>query len=391
MLEIKNLSKRFGNQQVLDHISLKIEKGKVIAVIGPSGTGKSTLLRCINVLERPEEGTIQLDDQMFDYEKLSKADIQVLRTRTSMVFQNSNLYRNKTALENITTPLTLVKKMPKEEADKIALDLLEKVGVLEKKDAYPETLSGGEKQRVGIARALAVNPDIILFDEPTSALDPEWVLEVLEVIRDLAKQHFTMIIVTHEMQFAKEVASRVIFMEKGVVVEEGTPEEVLENPKNSRTRAFLRLEKRKEDFKIVHSMNYEEMIPMFIEAGLEMEPNEKRPSGLLECYELIDNNTGKRVGGASLVYTCDEYVIKTVAIEKAYQGKGLGTDLVKTIMQDAKERGAKRIYLNAKVPEFYKTLGFTIVSHDEAPDISTCHLCHRYHNGCDSEIMMKDL
>lgn len=391
MLEIKNLSKSFGNQQVLDHISLKIEKGKVIAVIGPSGTGKSTLLRCINVLERPEEGTIQLDDQIFDYEKLSKADIQVLRTRTSMVFQNSNLYRNKTALENITTPLTLVKKMPKEEADKIALDLLEKVGVLEKKDAYPETLSGGEKQRVGIARALAVNPDIILFDEPTSALDPEWVLEVLEVIRDLAKQHFTMIIVTHEMQFAKEVASRVIFMEKGVVVEEGTPEEVLENPKNSRTRAFLRLEKRKEDFKIVHSMNYEEMIPMFIEAGLEMEPNEKRPSGLLECYELIDNNTGKRVGGASLVYTCDEYVIKTVAIEKAYQGKGLGTDLVKTIMQDAKERGAKRIYLNAKVPEFYKTLGFTIVSHDEAPDISTCHLCHRYHNGCDSEIMMKDL
>ena len=143
MLEIKNLSKRFGNQQVLDHISLKIEKGKVIAVIGPSGTGKSTLLRCINVLERPEEGTIQLDDQIFDYEKLSKADIQVLRTRTSMVFQNSNLYRNKTALENITTPLTLVKKMPKEEADKIALDLLEKVGVLEKKDAYPETLSGG--------------------------------------------------------------------------------------------------------------------------------------------------------------------------------------------------------------------------------------------------------
>ena len=159
MLEIKNLSKSFGNQQVLDHISLKIEKGKVIAVIGPSGTGKSTLLRCINVLERPEEGTIQLDDQIFDYEKLSKADIQVLRTRTS------NLYRNKTALENITTPLTLVKKMPKEEADKIALDLLEKVGVLEKKDAYPETLSGGEKQRVGIARALAVNPDIILFDD----------------------------------------------------------------------------------------------------------------------------------------------------------------------------------------------------------------------------------
>ena len=181
MLEIKNLSKSFGNQQVLDHISLKIEKGKVIAVIGPSGTGKSTLLRCINVLERPEEGTIQLDDQIFDYEKLSKADIQVLRTRTSMVFQNSNLYRNKTALENITTPLTLVKKMPKEEADKIALDLLEKVGELEKKDAYPETLSGGEKQRVGIARALAVNPDIILFDDLITSFCVFWKTRRLSV------------------------------------------------------------------------------------------------------------------------------------------------------------------------------------------------------------------
>lgn len=239
MLEIKNLSKRFGNQQVLDHISLKIEKGKVIAVIGPSGTGKSTLLRCINVLERPEKGTIQLDDQIFDYEKLSKADIQVLRTRTSMVFQNSNLYRNKTALENITTPLTLVKKMPKEEADKIALDLLEKVGVLEKKDAYPETLSGGEKQRVGIARALAVNPDIILFDEPTSALDPELVAGVLDVIKDLAKQHTTMLIVTHEMKFAKNVADEVVFMEGGHIVEMGLAQEVFENPKEERTRQFL--------------------------------------------------------------------------------------------------------------------------------------------------------
>ena len=224
MLEIKNLSKSFGNQQVLDHISLKIEKGKVIAVIGPSGTGKSTLLRCINVLERPEEGTIQLDDQIFDYEKLSKADIQVLRTRTSMVFQNSNLYRNKTALENITTPLTLVKKMPKEEADKIA---------------YPETLSGGEKQRVGIARALAVNPDIILFDEPTSALDPELVAGVLDVIKDLAKQHTTMLIVTHEMKFAKNVADEVVFMEGGHIVEMGLAHEVFENPKEERTRQFL--------------------------------------------------------------------------------------------------------------------------------------------------------
>ena len=239
MLEIRNLSKRFGNQRVLDKINLKIEKGKVFAVIGPSGTGKSTLLRCINVLERPEKGTIRLENQTFDFENLSKSDIQMLRTHTSMVFQNSNLYRNKTALENITTPLILVKKMAKEEAEKIGLELLKKVGVLEKKDAYPETMSGGEKQRVGIARALAVNPDIILFDEPTSALDPELVSGVLDVIKELAKQHTTMLIVTHEMKFAKNVADEVIFMENGHIVEQGPAKEVFEHPKEERTKQFL--------------------------------------------------------------------------------------------------------------------------------------------------------
>lgn len=239
MLEIRNLSKRFGNQRVLDKINLKIEKGKVFAVIGPSGTGKSTLLRCINVLERPEKGMIRLENQTFDFENLRKSDIQMLRTHTSMVFQNSNLYRNKTALENITTPLILVKKMAKEEAEKIGLELLKKVGVLEKKDAYPETLSGGEKQRVGIARALAVNPDIILFDEPTSALDPELVSGVLDVIKELAKQHTTMLIVTHEMKFAKNVADEVIFMENGHIVEQGPAKEVFEHPKEERTKQFL--------------------------------------------------------------------------------------------------------------------------------------------------------
>ncbi len=239
MIEIKGLCKKFGDQQVLDHIDLRIEKGKVVVVIGPSGTGKSTLLRCINVLERPEEGHIRLEGFETDFATISKQDIQTLRSRTSMVFQNSNLYRNKTALQNITTPLTLVKKINREEAEKTGLELLKKVGMLEKRDAYPETLSGGERQRVGIARAMAVNPDIILFDEPTSALDPELVNEVLDVIRELARQHTTMLIVTHEMKFARSVADEIVFMEGGHIVEQAPPEKFFTSPEKERTRRFI--------------------------------------------------------------------------------------------------------------------------------------------------------
>ncbi|WP_138302741.1 MULTISPECIES: amino acid ABC transporter ATP-binding protein [Eubacteriales] len=239
MIEIKGLCKKFGDQQVLDHIDLRIEKGKVVVVIGPSGTGKSTLLRCINVLERPEEGHIRLEGFETDFATISKQDIQTLRSRTSMVFQNSNLYRNKTALQNITTPLTLVKKINREEAEKTGLELLKKVGMLEKRDAYPETLSGGERQRVGIARAMAVNPDIILFDEPTSALDPELVNEVLDVIRELARQHTTMLIVTHEMKFARSVADEIVFMEGGHIVEQAPPEKFFTSPEKERTRQFI--------------------------------------------------------------------------------------------------------------------------------------------------------
>lgn len=239
MLEIRNMSKKFGSQQVLDGVNLSIEKGKVVVIIGPSGTGKSTLLRCINFLEKPEKGTIKLDDHQYDYENLDKESIKLLRTKTSMVFQNSNLFRNKTAIENITTPLLLVKKMNRKEAEKIGVSLLEKVDMLEKKDCYPETLSGGERQRVGIARALAVNPEVILFDEPTSALDPELVSEVLDVIKELARQHTTMLIVTHEMRFAKDVADEVIFMEGGHIVEQAPPFELFSHPKEERTIKFL--------------------------------------------------------------------------------------------------------------------------------------------------------
>lgn len=239
MIEIKNLWKTFGDKSVLKGIDLKIEKGKVFAIIGPSGTGKSTLLRCLNVLERAEKGTVALGDKVIDFTNMSKEDIQMLRTHTAMVFQNSNLYRNKTAVENVIEPLITVKKMDKQEALKIADDLLEKVGMSHKKDAYPETLSGGEKQRVGIARAMAVNADVILLDEPTSALDPELVNEVLDVIKDLAKQHTTMLIVTHEMRFAREVADEIVFMENGHIVEQAPPDIFFSNPQTERAKSFI--------------------------------------------------------------------------------------------------------------------------------------------------------
>lgn len=239
MLKISRLCKRFGSQQVLDQIDLEIEKGKVFVLIGPSGTGKSTLLRCINVLEYADCGMIELNGRKADFEHLTKTDIKMLRENTSMVFQNSNLFRNKTALENITLPLTMVKKMKKEEAEEIGLELLQRVGMKNKENTYPETLSGGEKQRIGIARALAVKPEIILFDEPTSALDPELVAGVLDLMKILAKEHTTMLIVTHEMKFARNVADEVIFMAGGHIIEQAPPEILFGAPKEARTKQFL--------------------------------------------------------------------------------------------------------------------------------------------------------
>ena len=395
MIKIQNLQKRFGILEVLKGIDLEVKKGEVVAIIGSSGTGKSTLLRCMNYLETPDAGSITIGDITVESGKASKKDIHELRKHSAMIFQNYNLFANKDVLHNVMEPLLSAQKMSKQEAEKVAIEYLEKVVMADKLRQYPVTLSGGQQQRVAIARSLATKPNVLLFDEPTSALDPEWVQEVLEVIRKLAKSHYTMLIVTHEMQFAKEVADRVIFMDDGKIVEDGKPSQVLECPKQERTKQFLKLTVREEhkndDYEIIKSMNYHEMVPLFIEAGLELKPEDPAPEGLIVCFELWDRKKVRRIGGAALAKQCDEYVVRTVAIEKEYQGQGLGRMLVERVIEEAKEWGASRVMLNAKVPGFYKKLGFVIVPRDEAPPISDCLSCPRFHNGCDSEIMQLDI
>lgn len=240
MIQLSQIKKTFGRNQVLKGIDLTVQKGEVVAILGPSGSGKTTLLRCINYLEKPSEGEITIDDFTVNCKHPHKKDIHTLRQKTAMVFQQYNLFRHKTALENVMEGLVIVKKLPKEEARSRSIELLEKVGLGAKLDAYPSQLSGGQQQRVGIARALALNPEVILFDEPTSALDPELVGEVLAVIRKIAKEGITMIIVTHEMGFAQDVASHVVFMDEGVIVEEGKPSDIFNSPKEDRTKQFLK-------------------------------------------------------------------------------------------------------------------------------------------------------
>jgi len=240
MLAIKNIHKSFGKQEVLKGVDLTIDKGDVVVILGPSGSGKTTLLRCINFLEQADQGEASFGDEQVNLSTASKKQIYSLRQKTAFVFQNYNLFNNKTALENVTEGLIIGRKVPKVAAVQIAKAELDKVGLSDKYDAYPSQLSGGQQQRVGIARALALNPDIILFDEPTSALDPELVGEVLSVMKAIAREGTTMLVVTHEMSFAKEVANRVIFMDGGVIVEEGTPKEIFEQPKEERTQQFLR-------------------------------------------------------------------------------------------------------------------------------------------------------
>lgn len=236
MITIKNLCKSFDSVEVLKDINLKIDKGQITVILGPSGSGKSTLLRCMNLLEVPTSGEVIFEgDNLVD----KKTNIDSVRQKIGMVFQNFNLFPHKTIVENITLAPVKLKKMNKEEANKNAKYLLERVGLLDKKDSYPSQLSGGQKQRVAIARALALQPDMMLFDEPTSALDPEMVKEVLDVIKELAKDGMTMVIVTHEMGFAKEIADRVIFMDEGVILEDGSPEDVFINPSNKRAIEFF--------------------------------------------------------------------------------------------------------------------------------------------------------
>ncbi|MBD7915068.1 amino acid ABC transporter ATP-binding protein [Clostridium sp. Sa3CUN1] len=236
MIYVNNLHKYFGENEVLKGVNDHIKKGEVVVVIGPSGSGKSTFLRCLNLLEEPTHGEIIFEEQNITDKNI---DINKVREKMGMVFQQFNLFPHKTVMDNITIALINVKNKSKAEAEEKAKDLLEKVGLLDKANAYPASLSGGQKQRIAIARALAMEPDVMLFDEPTSALDPEMVGEVLAVMKDLAKEGMTMVVVTHEMGFAREVGDRILFMDGGNIVEQGTPEEIFDNPKNPRTKDFL--------------------------------------------------------------------------------------------------------------------------------------------------------
>ena len=239
-VELNHINKRFGNYQASDDVSFGIEKGKLIGLLGPSGSGKTTLLRCINFLEKADAGQLDFDEQHLDYANVTGKEIKAIRHKTAFVFQNYNLFNNKNALENVTEGLIYGRGMEKSKAVALAKQALDKVGLSHRYDYYPAQLSGGQQQRVGIARAIAVEPEIILMDEPTSALDPELIGEVLEVIKSLAREGKTMVIVTHEMQFAQEIATKVIFMDGGQIVEQGPASKIFTNPDKERTRKFLR-------------------------------------------------------------------------------------------------------------------------------------------------------
>ena len=242
MLELRNIKLSYGNTQVLNGVDLSVNRGDVVSIIGPSGTGKTTLLKCINYLVKPTSGTIAFDQIRMDYAKVDKGAIQAIRCRTAMVFQQFNVFKNMTVLQNVMDPLVVVQRKSEQEARQIALQELEKVGLSAKLDSYPSQLSGGQLQRTGIARAMAVRPDVMLFDEPTSSLDPELVAEVLKVIQDVASSGITCLLVTHEMQFAKNISNRIVFMDQGLVAADGSPAEIFEKPSSLRLAQFLKSE-----------------------------------------------------------------------------------------------------------------------------------------------------
>jgi len=244
LLEIKDIHKSFDGNQVLKGVDIKVNKSDVVSILGPSGSGKTTLLRCMNFLEKADRGSIFFDGKEYELSSMTKKNMAEIRKKTGFVFQNFNLFANKTTLQNVTLGLTSARRIHQDVAKKKAMEVLEKVGMADYADYYPSQLSGGQQQRVAIARALATDPEIIYFDEPTSALDPQLTAEVLEVMRSLANEGMTMIVVTHEISFAKEVSSHVVFMAGGVVVEEGTASEFFNNPKEERTKEFLRLTKK---------------------------------------------------------------------------------------------------------------------------------------------------
>ncbi|MDR9764119.1 amino acid ABC transporter ATP-binding protein [Rhizobium redzepovicii] len=243
MLEIKNLKLSYGSTQILNGVDLTVKRGDVVSIIGPSGTGKTTLLKCINHLVKPSAGTIAFDGIRMDFGRPDKNAVQAIRLRTAMVFQQFNVFKNMTVIHNVMDPLVVVQRKSKDEARKIALQELERVGLSDKLDNYPSQLSGGQLQRTGIARALAVKPDVMLFDEPTSSLDPELVNEVLKVIKDVTSSGITSLLVTHEMQFAKNISNRVVFMDRGVVAADGTPTEIFDTPSSPRLAQFLSSER----------------------------------------------------------------------------------------------------------------------------------------------------
>ena len=245
MLEIRNLRKDFGPLQVLKGIDLDVNKGDVVAILGSSGSGKTTMLRCLNFLERADAGTMDFDGRRIELHRATHAEINALRRRTGFVFQNYNLFANKTALQNVTEGLIIARKMPRRTAEELAHAQLVKVGMEDRADYYPSQLSGGQQQRVAIARAMAADPEILYFDEPTSALDPELTGEVLAVMRQLAREGRTMLVVTHEMDFARHVANRVVFMEQGVIVEQNTAEAFFNDPQQPRTQEFLQTYKQR--------------------------------------------------------------------------------------------------------------------------------------------------